>query len=52
MRNIYIKFWPESVKGKKIDRVGCRWKDNLKIGFKEIGYEDVDWIQVAQDRLL
>jgi hypothetical protein len=27
------------------------WEDNIKMGFKEIGYEDVDRIKLAQDRL-
>jgi hypothetical protein len=24
-----------------------RWKDNIKIGLKETGYEGVDWIHLA-----
>ena len=33
--------------GKKpFERAGNRWKDNIK----EIGWEGVDWIHVAQDR--
>ena len=27
-----------------------RWEDNIKMDLKEIGWEDVDWIDVAQDR--
>lgn len=27
-----------------------KWEDNIKIEFKAIKCEDVDWIQVAQDR--
>jgi hypothetical protein len=27
-----------------------RWKDNIKIGLKEIGLEGVAWILLAQDR--
>jgi hypothetical protein len=27
-----------------------RWENNIKIGLKEIGCEDVDWIQLAQDK--
>jgi len=23
-------------------RHGCRWEDNVKIGIKEVGYEDKD----------
>ena len=27
-----------------------RWEDNIKIDFKEISWETVDWIDLAQDR--
>jgi hypothetical protein len=27
-----------------------RWEDNVKMDFKETGWEDVDWIDLAQDR--
>jgi hypothetical protein len=27
-----------------------RWIDNIKIDLKEIGFEDMDWIDLAQDR--
>jgi hypothetical protein len=27
-----------------------RWVDNIKIDLREIGLDDVDWIQWAQDR--
>jgi hypothetical protein len=27
-----------------------RWKDNIESNLKEIGWEDVDWIKLAQDR--
>jgi hypothetical protein len=28
-----------------------RREDDIKMNLKEIGYEDVDWIQLAQDRV-
>jgi hypothetical protein len=28
----------------------CRWDDNLKTDLKEIEWESVDWIYLAQDR--
>jgi hypothetical protein len=28
----------------------CRWEDNIKTDFKEIGWEDVDLIALAQKR--
>jgi hypothetical protein len=27
-----------------------RWKDNIKTVLREIGFGDVDWIHLAQDR--
>jgi hypothetical protein len=27
-----------------------RWEDNIKIDLREIGFGDVDWIYLAQDR--
>jgi hypothetical protein len=27
-----------------------RWEDNIKIYLKEIGFANVDWIHLAQDR--
>jgi hypothetical protein len=27
-----------------------RWEDNIKKDLKEVVYEDMDWINVAQDR--
>jgi hypothetical protein len=27
-----------------------RWVDNIKMGLGEIGWDDVDWIDLAQDR--
>jgi hypothetical protein len=29
--------------------IKCRWEDNIKIDFRETGYENVDWIQLFQD---
>jgi hypothetical protein len=28
-----------------------KWEDNIKMGLKERGCEDLDWIQVALDRV-
>jgi hypothetical protein len=27
-----------------------RWEDNIRIDLRKIGWEDVDWIHLAQDR--
>jgi hypothetical protein len=33
-----------------IGRPRLRWEDNIKIDLQEVGWEDVDWIDMAQDR--
>jgi hypothetical protein len=33
-----------------LDLVGvCRWEDNIKMDFQEVGCEDMDWIDLAQE---
>jgi hypothetical protein len=27
-----------------------RWEDNIKTDFQEMGYGDMDWIELARDR--
>jgi hypothetical protein len=27
-----------------------RWVDNIRMYFREVGWDDVDWIGLAQDR--
>jgi hypothetical protein len=27
-----------------------RWVDNIKMDLREIGWDDIDWIDLAQDR--
>jgi hypothetical protein len=34
---------------KPFGKPGRRWKNNIKINFKDIYWEDVDWINLAQD---
>jgi hypothetical protein len=36
--------------GKSEGRPRHKWEDNIKMDLKEVGYEGVDWIQLAQDR--
>ena len=31
-------------------RLECRYEGNIKMGLKEMGSDDVDWIYLAQDR--
>jgi hypothetical protein len=41
-----------NVLGKKSPgRSGSRWEDNIVIDLKEIGWVDLDWIYLAQNRV-
>jgi hypothetical protein len=33
-----------------LGRLRRRWEDNIKMDLREIGFRDVDWIHLAQDR--
>jgi len=33
-----------------LGRPRCRWEDNIKVDIQEVGYQDMDWIELAQDR--
>ena len=33
-----------------LGRPRCRWKDNIKMDLKEVVWEGMDWIKLAQDR--
>jgi ribosome biogenesis protein Nip4 len=35
---------------RQLERPRHRWEDNIKMDLREIGFEDVDWIHLAQDR--
>jgi hypothetical protein len=44
-------FWWESPKKKRpLGRPRRRWKDGIKMDLREIGWGDVEWIHLAQDR--
>jgi hypothetical protein len=33
-----------------LGRPRLRWEDNIKMDFRKMGFWDVDWIDLAQDR--
>ncbi|KAJ4451561.1 hypothetical protein ANN_03030 [Periplaneta americana] len=39
------------LEGKRpLGRPRRRWEDNIKMDLREVGYDDIDWINLAQDR--
>jgi hypothetical protein len=35
---------------KPLGRSRHRWEDNIKLDLREVGWGDIDWINLAQDR--
>jgi hypothetical protein len=33
-----------------LGRPRCRWVDNIKMDFREIGWDGMDWIDLVEDR--
>jgi ribosome biogenesis protein Nip4 len=33
-----------------LERPELRWEDNIRTDLREIGWKDVDWMQMVQDR--
>jgi hypothetical protein len=49
-RYVYKILVGEPEEKKPLGRPRRSWVDNIKIDLREIGWDDVDWIDVAQDR--
>jgi hypothetical protein len=47
-RNAYRILVGEPERKRALGR--CRWVDNIKIDLREIGWDGMDWIDLAQDR--
>jgi hypothetical protein len=49
-REIHTTFWLEIVKGREhLEDLGVDW-DDIRMDLKEIGWQIVDWMHLAQDR--
>jgi hypothetical protein len=46
---MHIGYWWACQK-RPLGRPRRRWVDNIKMDLREIGYDGVDWIDMAQDR--
>jgi hypothetical protein len=50
-RNAYRIFVGKPAKKRPVERPGHRWVDNnIKIDLREMGWDGMDWIDLAQDR--
>jgi hypothetical protein len=49
-RNAYRVLVGNPEEKRPLGRPRCRWVDNVKINLREIGWDGMDWIVLAQDR--
>jgi hypothetical protein len=49
-RNAYRLLVGKSEEKRPLDTPRRRWVDNIRIELGEVGWSDVDWIDLAQDR--
>jgi hypothetical protein len=49
-RNAYRILVGNSEEKRPLGRPGRRWVDNIKMYLREIGWDGMDWIDLAQDR--
>jgi hypothetical protein len=45
---VHKTFWLQEGK-RPLERPRCRWDDNIRIDLREIEWEGVDWMHLAQD---
>ena len=45
---MYKGFWWGNLR--PLGRPRRRWKGNIKVDLQEVGYDGMDWIELAQDR--
>jgi hypothetical protein len=49
-RNAYRLLVEKPERKRQLGRPRRRWVDNIRMGLREVGWGDVDWIGLAQDR--
>jgi len=49
-RNLYRVLVGKPEGKRPLGRPTRRWEDNINMDFQEVGYEDMDWIDLVQDR--
>jgi hypothetical protein len=49
-KGLYRVFMGKPEGKRPLGRPRCRWEDNIKMDLQEVGWRDMDWIYLAQDR--
>jgi hypothetical protein len=48
---MHVGYWWKSQEGKRpLGGPRCRWVDNIKMDLRELGWDGMDWIELAQDK--
>jgi hypothetical protein len=50
-RNVYRLLVGKSEGKRPLGRPRCRWVDNIRMDFGEVGWGGVDWIGLVKDRI-
>jgi hypothetical protein len=50
MRNVYKILFGNPEGKRLLGRPRSRWEDNVRMVVREVGWEGVDWMHLAQDR--
>jgi hypothetical protein len=49
-RSVYRVLVRKPEEKRPLGKPSCRWEDNIKMDFQEVGCGGMDWIEMAQDR--
>jgi hypothetical protein len=49
-KNAYRLLAGKPVGERPLERPSCMWVNNIRMDLREVGWGDVDWIGLAQDR--
>jgi hypothetical protein len=51
-RGVYTVLVGKTEGKRALGRPRCRWENNINMDLREIGIDGVNWIRLAQDRVL
>jgi hypothetical protein len=47
---VHTGFWRGHLRERELGKPSCRWEDNIKMDLQEVGWMDMDWSDLAQER--
>jgi hypothetical protein len=49
-RKVYRVLLGKTERKRPLEKLRCRWEDNIKMDHHEVGCDGMDWIDLARDR--